>query len=135
MYENGEKLFGGLVRMSAPSCVWESANTLPTIEVPCSGFRVSFPEYLFWKNPIGKSSPWRGPSIGWKSWLILTRSYAPKNQTLSFMMNPPRSAPNSWRTSFDRNPFGPSGVWFWSPWPLKSDVRSMSMSERMPVSL
>ena len=33
---------------NAPSCVCASEKTVPTIEVPCSGFSVSLPEYLFW---------------------------------------------------------------------------------------
>ena len=34
----------------APFCVWESENTLPTIDVPWRRLSVSLPEYLFWKN-------------------------------------------------------------------------------------
>ncbi len=132
LYVNGEKP-AGVVR--TPFCVCASAKTLPTIEVPWKGFSVSLPEYLFWKYESGKFSASRGPPSGWRVWLIWTRSYAPKNQTLSLMTKPPRSAPHSWRTSLLMKLFGPASVFSAVPSSAKSGVTGTSQSARMPVSL
>jgi len=86
---------------TAPSRVVGSPITVPVIVWFCPGLSVIFAANRFCVMSAGTTLPSAGlpgevsVRMTVASSRRATRSYAPKNQTLSFAMKPPRSAPKS----------------------------------------